>query len=331
MEVRPYGHIIFRIRLWNLFADMKRYGYRARPQTTHRLSGCEKATVWNNTRIALGSSEPLISESDLPKYVSGIFLDFDNVFSSLFKQSKDAAKEFATDPARWLGAFQGMKGSEAEETSHNFVIRRCYMNPVGRVGSSEPYSNFRQSFVRDGWEVIDTPPLTNQGKTSADTHIVMDVLDSVSHYPHVDEYVIMAADADYTPLIIRLRKHMKTTVVYAAMQTSVAYRAACDSIIDERSMLEILEHDDEATAETSTGILSDQPTPEKVADVVDRYFAESEQGHRVNVATLGHMLSKQFPGISDEWIGHPSLSQLLKKVCRLKVENIENRTLAWKE
>ena len=267
----------------------------------------------------------------MPKYISGIFLDFDNVFSSLFKQSKDAAKEFATDPARWLGAFQGMRGSEVEDTSHNFVIRRCYMNPVGRVGSSAPYSNFRQSFVRDGWEVIDTPPLTNQGKTSADTHIVMDVLDSVTRYPHVDEYVIMAADADYTPLVIRLRKHMKTTVVYAAMETSVAYRAACDSIIDERSMLEILEHDDGAIAEASTGIPSGMPTPEKVADVVDRYFAESEKEHRANVATLGHMLSKQFPGISDGWIGHPSLSQLLRKVCGLKVENIENRTLAWKE
>jgi NYN domain len=292
-----------------------------------------KAMVWNNTRIALGHSR-LSNEDAMPRYISGIFLDFDNVFSSLFKQSKEAAKDFATDPARWLGAFQGMRGSETEDTSHNFVIRRCYMNPVGRIASSEPFSNFRQSFVRDGWEVIDTPPLTNQGKTSADTHIVMDVLDSVTHYPHVDEYVIMAADADYTPLVIRLRKHMKTTVVYAAMQTSVAYRAACDSIIDERSMLEILEHDDEEpTAESpaSTGIPSGQPTPEKVADTVERYYAESEQGHRANVATLGHMLNKQFPGISDGWIGHPSLSQLLRKVCKLKVENIEGRTMAWKD
>jgi hypothetical protein len=50
------------------------------------------------------------------------------------------------------------------------------MNPSGKVGTSDYFSKFRQSFVRDGWEVIDTPPLTNQGKTSADTHIVMDVL-----------------------------------------------------------------------------------------------------------------------------------------------------------
>ncbi|MBB4395081.1 NYN domain-containing protein [Bradyrhizobium sp. ERR14] len=270
----------------------------------------------------------------MPKYISGIFLDFDNVFSSLFKQSREAAKEFASDPARWLGAFQGMRGSETEETSHNFVIRRCYMNPSGRIAGSEYFSTYRQSFVRDGWEVIDTPPLTNQGKTSADTHIVMDVLDSVAHYPHVEEYVIMAADADYTPLVIRLRKHLKITVVYAAMATSVAYRAACDSIIDERSLLEILEQDDEPAGEevsAAPAISSAQATPEKVLDVINQYFAESEPGHRVNVATLGHMLIKQFPGIAPGWLGSPSLSQLLKKVCKLKVEPIENRTLAWKE
>jgi len=54
----------------------------------------------------------------LTNYVSAIFLDFDNVFSSLFKESKDAAREFATAPARWLGALQGMKGNDE--------IKTCY-------------------------------------------------------------------------------------------------------------------------------------------------------------------------------------------------------------
>jgi hypothetical protein len=269
----------------------------------------------------------------MPKYISAIFLDFDNVFSSLFKASRDAAREFATDPARWLGALQGMRGTETEETSHNFVIRRCYMNPSGRITNSDVFSNFRQSFVRDGWEVIDTPPLTNQGKTSADTHIVMDVLDAVAQFPHVIEYVIMAADADYTPLVIRLRKHLKTTVVYAAMATSVAYRAACDSIIDERSMLELLTQDDEqeSSAQPAPEIVKDQITPDRVKDAVARYFAESESGHKANVPTLGHMLMSQFPGIQNGWMGHPSLSQMLKRVCLLKVDRIDERTVAWKE
>lgn len=140
----------------------------------------------------------------------------------------------------------------------------------------------------------------------------------------------MAADADYTPLVIRLRKHMKTTVVYAATATSVAYQAACDSIIDERSLLEILEQDDEQEAEAAPTIGA-ALTPEQIEDAVVRYFAESEPGHRANVSTLGHMLARQFPRITGDWAGQKSLSQLLKKVCKLKVEKIDNRTLAWKE
>src|SRR5262245_7829518 len=121
------------------------------------------------------------------------------------------------------------------------------MNPSGRVRVgvtfSGYFSGYRQSFVRDGWEVIDTPPLTNQGKTSADIHIVMDVLDTVTHFGHVSEYVIMAADADYTPLVTRLRKHLKKTVVYKSSQTAAAYRAACDSVIDEADFIELLKPD----------------------------------------------------------------------------------------
>ena len=118
------------------------------------------------------------------------------------------------------------------------------------------------------------------------------------------------------------------------METSAAYRAACDSIIDERSLLELLEHDDEeigkdnAPAPSIAGI---QLTPEKVADAVNRYFAESEPGHRANISTLGHMLAKEFPGIPEGWAGQRSLSQLLKKVCKLKVEKVENKTVAWQE
>lgn len=164
----------------------------------------------------------------MPEYVSGIFLDFDNIFSSLHAEDPDVAINFANEPRRWMDALSGMRGLETEETRHRFVVRRCYMNPVGRVPGGEYYSQYRQNFVREGWEVIDTPPLTNQGKTSADIHIVMDVLDTVSSYPLVTEYVIMAADADYTPLVIRLRKHMKTTIVYSSAKTAAAYKAACD-------------------------------------------------------------------------------------------------------
>jgi hypothetical protein len=158
------------------------------------------------------------------EYVSGIFLDFDNIFSSLYSQDSSVAEDFASSPAYWLGAMATMGGDEDEDVRHRWVVRRCYMNPSGRIykgnaADSVYFSKYRQNFVRDGWEVIDTPPLTKGGKTSADIHIVMDVMDAITLYPHVSEYMIMAADADYTPLVIRLRKHMKRTVITSRMRT----------------------------------------------------------------------------------------------------------------
>jgi hypothetical protein len=288
----------------------------------------------------------------MKEYISGIFLDFDNIYSSLHKANRQAANDFANSPSRWLQAFEGMKGGETEETSHRFVVRRCYMNPVGRVPGGELFSSYRQSFVRDGWEVIDTPPLTNQGKTSADIHIVMDVLDAVTYYPHVAEYIIMAADADFTPLITRLRKHMKKTIVYGAASTAAAYRAACDSVIAEVDFIQLLIEDEEeadrgqeqeqegplagaqAQGQASTLLAPHiQPiSPERVSDVVKRYFAESAPGYKAQVSSIGNVLMNEFGStIGEGWLGYHSLSQLLKRLCRLQVERVDNRTLAWIE
>jgi hypothetical protein len=291
----------------------------------------------------------------MPHYVSGIFLDFDNVFGSLFGSNSEAAVNFASDPRRWLSLFSNMKGDESDDTSHKFVIRRCYMNPSGRVkttgGGSEYFSKYRQLFVRDGWEVIDTPQLTRQGKTSADIHIVMDVLDAVTYYPHVSEYIIMAADADFTPLVTRLRKQMKKTVIYQAKATAAAYTAACDSAIEQEDFIELLleeepdeepEHQEKtvatttvtATAEPQTSLLSAQLplTPERVADFVKRYFAESGSDYKAPVMSILNMLKVKFgPEIANGWLGYPSASQMLRKVCGLQVHKVENRTLAWVE
>jgi hypothetical protein len=124
---------------------------------------------------------------------------------------------------------------------------------------------------------------------------------------------------------------MKTTVIYAPAAMSVAYRAACDSVIEEQEMLKLLEAEEEPEAvPAQQPVIVGEVTPEKIKHTVDRYFAESEPGHKANVATLGHLLIKQFPGIENGWANHASPSQLLRKTCLLDVQRVENRTLASK-
>jgi hypothetical protein len=279
----------------------------------------------------------------MPEYISGIFLDFDNIFSSLYAEDPHVAADFASDPRLWLGALSGMRGTETEETRHRFVVRRCYMNPAGRIEGGEPFSRYRQNFVREGWEVIDTPPLTSQGKTSADIHIVMDVLDTVTSCPHVTEYIIMAADADYTPLVIRLRRYMKTTIVYSSKNTAAAYKAACDSEISQASILELYREDRTATHEEAEPKPPALPapsfiaaavtaTPERVKEAVSRFFSESEPGFHAQVSSIGRMLTDEFGSSFDpELLGYKSISQLLRRLCGLRVEMIENRTVASME
>ena len=252
------------------------------------------------------------------EYISGIFLDFDNVFGSLYGQDASIAEEFANTPARWLGAMTTMGGNEAEEVRHRWVVRRCYMNPSGRIyksGMAESvwFSRFRQNFVRDGWEVIDTPPLTKGGKTSADIHIVMDVMDTIAAYPHVSEYMIMAADADYTPLVIRLRKHMKRTIIYFVDEnTSSAYRAACDAELDQSSIIELYK-------KPATETLGASPiSSDRAKEAVLRYFSESAPDFKANSGYIGRMLAEQ--GFDAKKAGHGSLSNFLRTVCGLTVE-----------
>jgi uncharacterized LabA/DUF88 family protein len=53
--------------------------------------------------------------------------------------------------------------------------------------------------------VVDCPPLTQRGKTSADVYMVMDVLDALEHKTEFDEFIILSSDADFTPVLLRLR------------------------------------------------------------------------------------------------------------------------------
>ena len=63
--------------------------------------------------------------------------------------------------------------------------------------SSFPF--VRHHFLRAGFEVVDCPPLTAQLKNSADIRMVMDVRDILTHDTYFDEFVILSADADFTP------------------------------------------------------------------------------------------------------------------------------------
>jgi hypothetical protein len=70
--------------------------------------------------------------------------------------------------------------------------------------------------------------------------MVMDVRDLLTHDTYFDEFVILSADADFTPVLHRLRSHARRTVIYSNDHTAAPYTAICDAEIREASFLSLL-------------------------------------------------------------------------------------------
>jgi hypothetical protein len=180
-----------------------------------------------------------------------VFVDYDNVYLSLKRKSEEAAKRFSKDAGLWVkeiasGALMTPTNSPALETERRIVINRCYGNPVPRRNQSDnstDMSSFpfvRHHFLRAGFEVVDCPPLTAQLKNSADIRMVMDVRDILTHDTYFNEFVILSADADFTPVLHRLRSHARRTVIYSNDHTAAPYTAICDAEIREADFLSLL-------------------------------------------------------------------------------------------
>src|SRR5262245_23207649 len=183
--------------------------------------------------------------------LSAVFVDYDNIYLSLKRKSEDAAKRFAKEAARWLRDIESGKlitptNASFGSAPRRIVMNRCYGNPVPRRNAhdnSTDMSSFpfvRHHFLRAGFEVIDCPPLTAQLKNSADIRMVMDIRDLLLHDTYFDEFIILSGDADFTPVLIRLRAHARRTVVFANDFTAAPYTAICDGEIREAALIELI-------------------------------------------------------------------------------------------
>jgi hypothetical protein len=162
---------------------------------------------------------------------SAVFVDFDNVYLGLKKMDAAAAESFATDPGRLLSSLEiGQNGDGPFR--RRFLMKACYLNP-------QTFRRYRSYFVGAGFRVIDCPSLTQRGKSAADIHVVLDVLDALDHRTTFDEFVICSADADFTPLFVKLRAHDRRTVMIAAGPAAAAYQAVCDETLGAIQLAEV--------------------------------------------------------------------------------------------
>ena len=242
---------------------------------------------------------------------SALFVDFDNVYSGLRRLDQETADQFARNPTVWMNWL--IKSLEMPEPAspgakRRVLVRRCYLNP-------QAYQRFRPSFNLAGFEIIDCPALTSEGKTSTDIHMVLDIVDLLQHETRYDEFIVFSADADFTPVLRKLRRWDRRTTVLAIGFPSAAYRASADLLIDQDDFVRKALTFDESVVipppvEVSPPLIECGPAALKLIQQ-----AVKEASGPLSLAKVASMLLSKIEGLdASSWAGFGSFRSLIESL-----------------
>jgi uncharacterized protein (TIGR00288 family) len=140
-----------------------------------------------------------------------VFCDFENVALGV-RDAKYAKFDIGKVLERLL-----LKGS--------IVVKKAYCD-------WERYKEFKAPMHEASFELIEIPHVRMSGKNSADIRMVVDALDLCYTKSHVDTFVIVSGDSDFSPLVSKLRENNKNVIgVGVKSSTSDLLIANCDEFI----------------------------------------------------------------------------------------------------
>ena len=107
----------------------------------------------------------------------------------------------------------------------HIVVKKAYCD-------FERYKDFKRGLHEAAFELIEIPHVRQSGKNSADIRMVVDALDLCYTKGHVDTFVIISGDSDFSPLVSKLRENAKTVIgVGVENSTSDLFINNCDEFI----------------------------------------------------------------------------------------------------
>jgi uncharacterized protein (TIGR00288 family) len=107
----------------------------------------------------------------------------------------------------------------------HIVVKKAYCD-------FERYKDFKRGLHEAAFELIEIPHVRQSGKNSADIRMVVDALDLCYTKGHVDSFVIISGDSDFSPLVSKLRENNKIVIgVGVKNSTSDLFINNCDEFI----------------------------------------------------------------------------------------------------
>ena len=213
----------------------------------------------------------------------------------------------------------------------NIVVKKAYCD-------WDRYKDFKKPMHEASFELIEIPHVRLSGKNSADIRMVVDALDLCYTKEHVDTFVIISGDSDFSPLVSKLRENNKTVIgVGVKNSTSDLLIANCDEFLfydDLARRIKAKPKPRKAPVKKPVGTTSKKAAPPPVEDkkqeawelVVETYEAlveERGEGENIWGSMIKQTLKRRKPGFSESYFGFKSFGQLLEEAGKKGILKLE--------
>ena len=187
------------------------------------------------------------------------------------------------------------------------------------------YKEFKAPMHEAAFELIEIPHVRVSGKNSADIRLVVDALDLCYTKPHIDAFVIISGDSDFSPLVSKLRENNKTVIgVGVKNSTSDLLTANCHEFIYYDDLIRESDKQQKAKRKRSAGRGKTKAKPDSaeilkqeafdlVVEVIDDLTKERGQEEKVWGSMVKQTLKRRKPGFSESYHGFRSFGQLLEE------------------
>ena len=224
----------------------------------------------------------------------------------------------------------GVQDAKYEKFDINRVLERLLLKGSIVVKKAycdwQRYKEFKAGMHGASFELIEIPHVRQSGKNSADIRMVVDALDLCYTKGHVDTFVIISGDSDFSPLVSKLRENAKVVIgVGVKNSTSDLLIANCDEFI----YYDDLVREDEAkrraakkrkeTAPANGGGEKQQEAFDLVIETLQALIAERGEGERIWGSMIKQALKRRKPGFNESYYGFKAFSDLLEEAEKRKL------------
>ena len=237
-----------------------------------------------------------------------VFCDFENIALGV-EDAKYAKFDISLVLRKLL-----LKGS--------IVIKKAYCD-------WDRYKGFKPAMHEAAFELIEIPHVRQSGKNSADIRMVVDALDLCYTKPHVDTFVILSGDSDFSPLVSKLRENNKVVIgVGVKSSTSDLLMANCDEFIFYDDLVRSepksqTQRKRGTSAKKTSAKDSAEDKQQEAFDLVLETFealqAERSSDKGIWGSMIKQALKRRKPGFNETYGGLKTFSELMEEAEKAKL------------